>query len=274
MTSKFDLHCHSVYSDGSLLPSELIALAKEKELSGLSITDHDSFQGFFDAEKLGMPLLPGVEISAEFEKKSIHVLGYAFNPHDAAFQEFCLRQRVWRRERLRQMCALLTKNGTPLTDADVVTTDDPNYTYGRVHIALALMKQGHVKSVSDAFKRYIGDRSPSYVSGQKCSVQEAIDAIHKAKGFAVLAHPHLIDSKSLARRLIALNFDGIEAHYGRFVAQVNDHWVQKANARGMFVTGGSDFHGLPKPESYLGSASCPEPIFNMLLAHYNQLVAQ
>lgn len=267
----YDLHSHTVYSDGSLTPQELIALAKQKELLGLSITDHDSFQGFFEAEHLGMPLLPGVEISAEFEKKSIHVLGYAFNPYDAAFQQFCLQQRVWRRERLRQMCALLTKNGTPICEADVVSTDDPNYTYGRVHIALALLKKGHVKGVSDAFKRYIGDKSASYVSGQKWSVQESIDAIHKAKGFAVLAHPHLIDSKSLARRLIALNFDGIEAHYGRFVPQVNEHWVQKAVARGMFVTGGSDFHGLPKPESHLGSASCPASVFDMLMTHYKQI---
>lgn len=267
----YDLHSHTVYSDGSLTPHELIDLAKEKQLRGLSITDHDSFQGFFEAEHLGVPLLPGVEISAEFEKKSIHVLGYAFDPNDADFKEFCLQQRIWRRERLLQMCQLLTKNGMPLDEAEVVTTDDPNYTYGRVHIALALMKKGHIKSVSDAFKRLIGDKSASYVPGKKWSVQESIDAIHKAKGFAVLAHPHLIDSKSLSRRLIALNFDGIEAHYGRFAAQVNEHWVQKASARGMFVTGGSDFHGLPKPESYLGSASCPAAVFDMLMAHYQKI---
>ena len=272
MEPRYDLHCHTVYSDGSFTPAEVIALAKEKQLSGLSITDHDSFHAFFDAQHLGVPLIPGVELSAEFEQKSIHVLGYAFNPNDEEFQAFCLQQRVWRRERLRQICALLTKNGTPLAESEVITTEDPNYTYGRVHIALALMKKGHIKSVSDGFKRYIGDRSPSYVSGQKCSVQQAIDAIHKAKGFAVLAHPHLIDSKSLARRLIALNFDGIEAHYGRFLPQVNDNWVQKANARGMFVTGGSDFHGLPKPESHLGSASCSESIFNKLLSHYQQFI--
>ncbi len=271
MTARFDLHSHSVYSDGSLTPQELIALAKQKELTGISLTDHDTFQGFFDAQNQGIPVLPGVEISAEFEKKSIHVLGYAFNPHDNAFAEFCLKIRQWRRDRLRDMCLLLTKNGMPIDEADVITTQDPNYTYGRVHIALALMQKGYIKTVRDAFKRHIGDNSASYVPGKKCSVQEAIDAIHAARGFAVLAHPHLISSKSLARRLVALNFDGLEAHYARYDAQVNDHWVQKARARGMFVTGGSDFHGLPKPESYLGSASCPQDVFEMLMAHYNGL---
>ncbi len=276
MTRRFDLHCHSVYSDGSLLPKELIALALEKELSGFSITDHDTFQGFFDLQKAlfldsKLSVLPGIELSADFEQHSIHVLGYAFNPHDEAFSAFCLRQRVWRRDRLRQMCALLTKNGAPLAESDVVTTEDPNYTYGRVHIALALMQKGYVKNVGEAFKRYIGDKAPCYVSGDKCNVQEAIDAIHKAHGFAVLAHPHLINSKSLVNRLLALNFDGIEAHYGRFVAQVNEHWVVKAKERNMFVTGGSDFHGLPKPDAHLGSASCPEDVFDKLMAHYQKL---
>ncbi|MCE5294998.1 MAG: PHP domain-containing protein [Chlamydiales bacterium] len=265
---KYDLHCHSIYSDGSLTPRELIALAQEKELSGISITDHDALQGFYDAEHLGFPILPGVELSADFENTSIHVLGYAFSPKDPEFLQFCLQQRVWRLERLKAICDNLTKNGTPISYEEVVTVDDPSYTYGRVHIALQLIKNGYVKNVPEAFKRYIGDKSPNYVSGKKCSVQEAIDAIHKAKGFAVLAHPHLIDSKSMARRLIALNFDGIEAHYARFVPNVNDAWVQKAKARGMFVTGGSDFHGLPKPESHLGSASCPQDVFEKLYTHY------
>ncbi len=264
---RFDLHCHTTYSDGTLSPDQLIALAREKGLSGLSITDHDTFQAYFEVKDCGFPVIPGVEISAEFEQKSVHVLGYAFNPDDKDFQVFCLRQRVWRRDRLVKMCELLTKHGAPLDAKEVITTDDPNHTWGRVHVALALFKKGYVPDLYAAFKRFIGDKAPCYVSGDKCSVQEAIDAIHKASGFAVLAHPHLIDSKSLARRLVALNFDGIEAHYGRFHAQQNDHWAQRAHARGMFVTGGSDFHGSIKPESYLGSQVAPEEIVDKLLSN-------
>ncbi|MBS0634425.1 MAG: PHP domain-containing protein, partial [Verrucomicrobia bacterium] len=245
----YDLHCHSHFSDGNLSPKELVALAKEKNVTNICITDHDSFQSFFDVPDLPFP---GIELSCDFEQKSIHVLAYAFNPYDPQFQQFCLQQRIWRVERLIEMCAKLTKLGTPLEPSDVMATDDPNYTIGRVHIALALMKKGYVKTVYDAFKRYIGDRSPGYVSGQKCSVEEAIEAIHKAKGFAVLAHPHLIDSKSLVRRLLSCKFDGLEAYYARFTQQVNEHWVEKAKARSMFVTGGSDFHGVAKPDSFLG----------------------
>lgn len=263
-----DLHCHSQYSDGSLLPKELVKLAQEKGLAGLCITDHDSFQSYFDVADCSFPLFPGIELSCEFEQKSIHILGYAFNPHDPEFQQFCLQQRLWRLERLEQMCDKLTKLGVIIHPSDVLTTDDTNYTIGRVHIALALMKKGVVPTVADAFKRYIGDKCPGYVSGKKWSVQQGIDAIHKAKGFAVLAHPHLIDSKSLVRRILSCNLDGIEAHYARFNPNVNSHWVEKAQARNMFVTGGSDFHGFAKPESYLGSSSCPPEVFQMLLTHY------
>ncbi len=255
---RYDLHCHSTYSDGTMTPQELVRLACEKELSGISITDHDTFQAYFDVVDAPISVIAGIEISAEFEQKSVHVLGYAFNPHDQEFQDFCLRQRVWRRERLSKMCELLTKQGAPLDPAFVMTSDDPNYTWGRVHVAVALIKKGYVADVGQAFKRYIGDKAPCYVSGNKCSVQEAIDAIHKAGGYSVLAHPHLIDSKSFTRRLLAHNFDGIEAYYGRFGKQENEHWAKKAEARGMFVTGGSDFHGTVKPESFLGSSFAPE----------------
>lgn len=267
MTNRYDLHCHSVYSDGSLLPQEVVALAKDKQLSGISLTDHDTFSGYFDIQNCGLTVIPGIELSCEFEQKSIHVLGYSFDPGSCDFQQFCLNQRIWRRERLVKMCQLLSQSGTEIDANEVMKNPDPSYTYGRVHIALELMRKGYIKTVGDAFKRYIGDRSPCYVPGRRCSVQEAIDAIHKAGGFAVLAHPHLIDSKSLVRRLLALNFDGIEAYYGRFTQQQNDHWAHRAKEKGMFVTGGSDFHGLPKPDSHLGCALCPEDTFQKLLHH-------
>ena len=261
---RYDLHCHSFYSDGTCSPKELIEKAKAEGLAGLSITDHDTFQAYFDVKDCGLRIIPGIEVSAEFEGKSIHVLGYSFDPNDADFQAFCLKQRVLRLERLDQMLKLLEKQGVPLDRALVVTTDDPNHTFGRVHVALALIKQGYIKDVYQAFKRYIGDGKPCYVSGFKCSVQEAIDAIHKAKGFAVLAHPHLIKSRSLVKRLLALNFDGIEAYYGRFSPDVNEHWVQRAKDKNMFVTGGSDFHGLPKHEGVLGSQTAPMEVFEKL----------
>lgn len=271
MMKRFDLHCHTIYSDGSLSPKELINKAREQNLSGISITDHDTFQGYFEAKNEGIPIIPGVEISADFEGHSIHILGYAFDPTDAAFYDFCLTQRIRRKERNRQMLKKLSELGMNVAESDVVDSADPNRTYGRVHIALQLLKKGYVKDLLEAFKLYIGNRCPCYVSGEKWSVEEAIKAIHKAKGLAVLAHPHIIKSKSLSRRLLELPFDGLEAYYGRFPANENEHWVEMANKRGLFVTGGSDFHGLAKPDVALGAAFTPESTFEKLQKHFDEL---
>lgn len=264
MTTRADLHCHSTYSDGSLTPKELVQLAKEQGVSCLSITDHDSFSGFFEAVGEGLPILPGVELSSEFEEKSVHILGYAFDPLDTAFAQFCLDQRIARVERNRQIIALLAKEGMPLTEEEVMASSDPNKAYGRVHIALALLKRGYIKDFHDAFKRYIGSNCPCYVAGKKCTSLEAIEAIHRAKGKAVLAHPHLLYSRSLTRKLLQLPFDGLEAYYGRFLPNVNDHWAEVAQKKGWFATGGSDFHGLPKPEVRLGANFTPPEVFEML----------
>jgi len=261
---RYDLHCHSIYSDGSLTPKELAALAKSVDLAGLAITDHDSFDSFFELQKEGIDCIPGIELSCEFEQKSIHILGYSFDPHDAAFAAFCQKQRDFRRERLVKMCELLTLNGLALTVDDVATSDDPRISYGRVHVAFALVKKGYITSPLDAFKRYIGDKAPCYVAGKRCSVEEGIAAIHAAKGFAVLAHPHLIDSKSLVRRLLKQKFDGLEAYYSRFSYEANKAWVDRAQEKGLFVTGGSDFHGAVKPDLPLGISFCPEDVFQML----------
>jgi len=271
MTSRADLHCHSTYSDGSLTPKELVALAKEMGLSGLSITDHDSFSGYFEAEGEGIDILPGVELSTEFEKKSVHILGYAFDPHDKDFTAFCLAQREARLERNRQIIQRLAQSGLELTEDEVIDSRDPNKAYGRVHIALVLLKKGYIKDFHEAFKRFIGSNCSCYVPGKKCTSLEAIEAIHKAKGKAVLAHPHLLHSRSLERKLLALPFDGLEAYYGRFLPNVNAHWVEVAQKRGLFVTGGSDFHGLPKPEVRLGANVAPQDVFEALKAHFHEL---
>ncbi len=272
MMKRYDLHCHSTYSDGSLTPQELAARAKSLGLSGLAITDHDSFDAFFDLQKEDIACIPAIELSCESESKSIHILGYAFDPHDPAFTAFCQKQRDYRRERLEKMCHLLTQNGAPLAVQDVAFTDDPKISYGRVHVALALLKKGYITNPADAFKRYIGDKAPCYVAGMRCSVEEGIDAIHNAKGLAVLAHPHLIDSKSLVRRLLAKKFDGLEAYYSRFSYEQNQAWVVRAKEKGFFVTGGSDFHGLIKPDIELGISFCPEEVFDLISSHYRQKI--
>lgn len=271
MTMRFDLHTHTTYSDGSMMPKELVELAISQNISGISITDHDTFQGYLEVQDEGLPIIPGVELSTDFQGHSIHILGYSFNPKDQHFYNFCLKQRTRRKERNREMLQKLAALGMIIEEHELVTSDDPNLTFGRVHIALLLVKKGYVKEPIDAFKLYIGNGKSCYVSGEKWSSLEAIEAIHKAKGKAVLAHPHIIKSKSLVRKLMALPFDGIEAYYGRFPSFEHEVWLRLANEHNLFVTGGSDFHGLVKPDVALGVSFAPEATFELLKSHFDDI---
>ena len=271
---RIDLHCHSTYSDGSLTPIELLELAKQEGFNAIAITDHDTFAGYFEAAKASVSyaidVLPGIEISTELAKESVHVLGFAFDPYNEKLLQFCLEQRLRRIERNRAILQKLTAAGMPLTEDEIVTSTDPLHTYGRVHIACAMWKKGYVKDIAQAFKRYIGDTKSCYVSAKHCSVEEAIAIIHQAKGKAVLAHPHLIERKSTLRALMQLPFDGIEAIYSRFSEQENRRWILCANEKGWFVTGGSDFHGLAKPYTRLGCALTSQEVFLQLKNHFMQ----
>lgn len=269
---RVDLHCHSTYSDGSLTPSQLLALAKQEELDAIAITDHDTFEGFFEAAKerstYCIEVLPGIEISAEHGKESVHVLGLAFDPSCEQLSQFCIEQRKKRLGRNRAIIQKISSLGMPLTEDDIMTSTNPGCTYGRVHIAHAMWKKGYVKDIAHAFRRYIGDSKSCYVSAEHCSVEQAIAIIHEAKGKAVLAHPHLIVRKSTLRAMMQLPFDGIEGIYSRFPSEDNLRWIQTAREKGWFVTGGSDFHGVAKPQTRLGCSLTSEEVFLQLKHHF------
>lgn len=269
---RVDLHCHSTYSDGSLTPAELLALAGQEGLDAIAITDHDTFEGFFEAAKersaYSIEVLPGVEISAEHGKESVHVLGLAFDPSNEQLLQFCSEQRQRRGHRNRAIIKKISSMGMPLTEEDIIISTNPGCTYGRVHIAHAMWKKGYVKDIAQAFRRYIGDSKSCYVSANHCSVEQAIAIIHQAKGKAVLAHPHLIQRKSTLRAMMKLSFDGIEGIYSRFPEEDNRRWLLTAQEKGWFVTGGSDFHGVAKPHTRLGCALTPQEVFLQLKNHF------
>lgn len=276
MTKFFDLHCHSSLSDGTSSPTELVDLAIEAGLSGLSITDHDVIDGFVYAEEYAkeqkIKLLPGVEISCHYQnRESVHILGYAFNPKDLNFIEFCTLHQARRVKRAKEMLQRLTALGYPVTVEEVFLKDAPTKTIGRPHIAQALIARGYCSSIQEAFQKFLGSKAPCYVAGERWSVQEAIDMIHKAGGLAVLAHPHLLRKESLIRQLLAFPFDGIEVYYARFSESECRRWLDIANSKKWYVTGGSDFHGGVKPESRLGQSAISEEYFTPIYEHYLRL---
>lgn len=270
-----DLHCHSNRSDGTLSPSEIVRLACERGLQGLSITDHDTIEAYpealAEARNKGLRLLSGVELSAVHRNTSVHILAYAFSTHSAIIKEFCRNHFRRRKNRLLLILEKLASAGIPLTEEEVEPKGSEEFrSVGRPHIALAMIERGYVASVKEAFLRYLGEGKPCYVPGEAYSVEETLDVIGAAKAFAVIAHPHLIKDKDVLKDLLAMKFDGIEGYYARFSPHEHARWVKIGRKKGWFITGGSDFHGTIKPETALGSSWAGEEIFSFLMERFEE----
>ena len=260
LSKRYDLHTHSTVSDGTFTPKELIDLASSIELSGLSITDHDTIDAYTDelftyAQEKNIEIIPGVEFSSCYQDTGIHLLGYCFDIHNEAIKQFCIRHKERRKDRNRQILELLKKEGMELSEDDL---RDAGGVVGRPHIAGAMIRKGYVATFQDAFRLFIGDGKPCFAPGNRFSLEETIAIIHGAGGKAVLAHPILLKKRSLIKKLLELPFDGIECFYANFSASQNGEISYIATKHNLVQTGGSDFHGTVKPHSILGSAYTTE----------------
>lgn len=265
--SKADCHCHTVFSDGTLSPEALLLLAKEKQLTGLSITDHDTTDAYPIAlplaKQLGITLVPGIEISAHYQNTSIHVLGYAFDLSNLALQRFCQQLQSERTIRNNKILAKLANIDLPIT-MDEITERFPLGTVGRPHIAKLMVEKGYVKNMQKAFERFLGEKKRCYVGDLTVTVPEAIDVIHQAGGFAVLAHPHGLRAKVL-NALCEMPFDGIEVYYGQLSLKQESPILSIAVRKNWLVTGGSDFHGDKKSYQGLGCSFTPQETFEQFV---------
>lgn len=267
---KADLHCHSTCSDGDTSPVELLKMAVDAGLSGLSITDHDTIAAYRTAipkaKELNLKLLPGVEFSSVNKQTPVHILGYAFHEESKMISDFCERHFERRQERNKEILELLSKHAIFLTEADL--QKEHSGTPGRPHIALAMMRKGYVKTLKEAFTKYIGDHKPCYAQGPRFSVEETIEVIHRAGGLAVIAHPDQIKSSKTVKDLLSMGFDGIEVYYARNDPNSQHKWLQACQNRGWFTTGGSDYHGSIKPNNPIGCSWIGEETFQHLYIHY------
>lgn len=269
-----DMHCHSVCSDGTYSPKELVELAARLGLKGLSITDHDSIEAYAEAlqpafEK-GIQLVSGVEFSAELNGVSVHILAYGFALENPLIIQFCERHLDRRRARNNQILGLLKKHRMPVEEQELFNIS-PRGTIGRPHIAMAMLQKGYVRTIPEAFKKYLGDGKPCYTPGKTFSVEETLDIIHRANGLAVIAHPHLVDDVRTLRRLLEMDFDGMECYYGKFPPSYHKRWLEIAHKKNWLVSGGSDFHGEIKPEIMLGCSWVNEEFFQPFMQRFQLL---
>ena len=255
---RIDLHAHTVVSDGTLTPTQLVELAARKGLAAIAVTDHDHLGGLAEAraagERLGVEIVPGVELSVSHPSGDVHVLAYFVDPEEPRLAARLAEFRDVRASRGRLMVEKLRALGVDVTYEDVLAHAKEG-AVGRPHIARALMAKGIVKSVNEAFERWIGDDSPAYVEKAKLDAREAIALVHGAGGVAVLAHPGLLAEKgrdTLVRELAALGLDGVEVEHSRHPSEVRRRMRALAKELDLVETGGSDFHGENKPDVDLG----------------------
>ncbi len=258
--SRIDLHLHTTHSDGSQTPAEVVRLAHEAGVSALAITDHDITTGLPEAiaagQALGIEIIPGIEISSRHGESELHVLGYFIKWQDAQLNERLMTLRESRHRRNPKIIELLQAAGIDIT-YDEVRAVAGSDSVGRPHIARVLMDKKVVTTAKEAFDRFLAEGKAAYVPRDLPAPVDAIRWIKDAGGLAVLAHPTWVKTvegtlTDLARQLKEQGLDGVEVHYSTHTPRQTRTYLSLAKQLGLLVTGGSDFHGMTKPDIEVG----------------------
>lgn len=258
-----DLHVHSNYSDGRLAPDELAARARHNNVTALSISDHDTLDGHEDkaraCREAGVINVPGVELSCQLDGREVHVLSLFADPLSPWTDRLQELGRA-REKRMHAMLDNLARLGIKLEMADLPSEAG---VVGRPHLARAMVAKGVVKTVSEAFGRYLYDDGPVHTAKLRFSAQEGIDLAKSLGGAAILAHPGvsgLLGSLDLLRRL---GLDGIEAYHPRHGGETLASLLRYCREADLLVSGGSDFHA-PGESPDIGSQKTPLDLLDPL----------
>ncbi|MDY5576757.1 MAG: PHP domain-containing protein [Lachnospiraceae bacterium] len=256
-----DLHVHSNASDGTYSPKEVVEYAESKGLYAFALTDHDTVDGIEEAIETArtkiVKVIPGIEISADFGGSDLHILGLNVDYTSEGFVKIVDECRRSRDERNRKMIEKIREHGMPLTE-EIMLERFGNASVTRAHFARYMMDEGYVSSKEEAFNRYLNPGKPCYVSRERISPEMAIRLILEAGGHPVLAHPLLYKMGhdrlySTINYLKTLGLQGIEGIYSLNTPSDDQKMEKIVREYGLFLTGGSDFHGSNKPAIDLGT---------------------
>lgn len=265
-----DLHTHTYHSDGTRSPREVIDVARQHGIDIVAISDHDNLAAYFEicayAEEAGVTLIPATELSCAFEGVDVHILAYAFDPHDEAIETRLRSFREARERRGRAMVERLRSLGYDVTEERVEQLAAGG-SVGRPHVARALVERGYAKSVAEAFDTLIGTGKPGYVEKERFRISEAVSMVRSAGGLTSVAHPSIYpDHARLVARVLDSGIDAIEAIHPDVPAADREMYMNMARFRGKFITGGSDDHGTVKTSETLGTIKVPESMIGPILA--------
>lgn len=273
MYKKGDFHLHTSASDGKNSPTELLRMAKKENLDILSITDHDTISGIDEGKKegckLGITIIPGIELSTLYNNESIHVLGYFKNIENIGieFKNYLKEMNDYRIYRARKMVDKLYGIFNIKLDYEKILKDAKGI-IARPHIAKAIIEAGYNYTWDSIFKNLIGENSPAYVKNKKLSTDEGIKLLNQNHALVSLAHPVLIKNTNVEELLI-LPFDGIEAVYSTNTYEDTEKFKALAKKYNKIITAGSDYHGITKEDgkhaSKVGAAFLDEKNIEIFL---------
>lgn len=245
MIDKIDLHTHTTHSDGFYTPEELLLKTKSIGFRAISITDHDSISAFNEAysvgRKIGVEVIPGVELSTDIGGSEVHILGYLFDVKNKDLEGYLKFFRDERYKRAYRIIEKLNSLGFTLS-IDEIKLPSKNSAIGRPHIAKLLYEKGYVSSYLEAFNKYIGNGCPAHEKKVHLSPQSAFKIINDAGGLSFIAHPGKMP-ETLLKDLIDAGVDGIEVYHPSHSTDKVNFYKGVANEFFLLSSGGSDFHG-------------------------------
>lgn len=273
---RIDLHTHSYLSDGTDTPTKLVLNARVAGLDAVALTDHDTLDGLHEAReagrRVGVQVLPGVELSAKYAGREVHLLGYGPRPDYEDLNAELVRIRQGRRNRLPAMLDKLASIGVPVTMAEVAAqAAGPGTSLGRPHVADAMVAKGYVASRDEAFDRFLDRKGPAYVGRPTIELTDGIDLLHQAGAAVVLAHPGIREMQEVLTgeviEMLARKYglDGIEVDYPLHDIGTRDLYHRLGARLDLVRTGSSDYHGTGKIGHDLGSVTTRPSAYRELL---------
>ena len=269
---RVNLHLHTNVSDGNISPKELIKRAREIGLDLISITDHDIADAYTQIPENIAPLkiLPGMEISSFYEGDDVHILAYGCDLNNSALRAMTEMYLIGRKERAQKMIKLLAEMGMPISLTEVIAIAGSRELIVRPHIAQVLVNNKFCQTKNEAFEKFIGDNKPAYVPKPEVSVVDVISIIHQADGFAVIAHPGKLTKLSYLQDIIKIGIDGLEVWHPDHYQWEIDNFIDIATENGLYMTGGSDYHGEQDKHNLFDIIPLPEVVLDSIKKLWNE----
>ncbi len=256
-----DLHIHTLKSDGTYTVEEVFQKARENNVDAIAITDHDTVAGVAEGlslqRKYGIHFVPGIELSAIYEKKEVHIVALYIDHTNPEFIKKLTYFQKKRTERAKKIISRLKELNMDVEFEDLFEFTENINNAGRLHVAKLLVAKKYARSIKDAFSRFLGENCPAYVAKAKLTVEEALALVRDVNGISILAHPGLLDADYMIARWKDMGLDGIEIFHPDHTYEQMNKYLDIANSLKLLVSGGSDCHGTSKDYTRIGKVRLP-----------------